>query len=135
MYLIVCAVCVCVSGCVSCCFSVMWCRMCVCLGSPSHPLPETGPLSSPGAGLSQGHKAAVPGGCLLFWLSLGANPVTPQQCSVSFESQCQIPGPGVAEGGRRLLSLSSPSSKLASGEQEVAIPRLRPWAVTHTSSC
>lgn len=70
-------------------------------------------------------------GCLLFWLSLGTSPVTPQQCSVSFSSQCQIPGLGVAGDGPRPLSLSSPSSKLVSGEQEVVmffVPELRPWA-------
>lgn len=76
------------------------------------------------------------GGCLLFWLSLGASPVTPQQCSVSFSSQCQIPGLGVARGGPRPLSQSSPFSKPTSGEQETVMfftPRLKPWALAYTT--
>lgn len=77
-----------------------------CDSSPPAPTP---PLSR--ARLGQGHKAAVPGGCLLFWLGLGTGPVTPRQCSVSLGSQCQIPVLGWQK--------VAPPPSLAQREQEV----------------
>lgn len=94
--------CVCVSVSLGVYFPVSPCD--VCLVSPPSVIlpPELGPPGHPSrARLGQGHKATVPGGCLLFWPGLGAGSVSPQQCSVSLSSQCQIPGLGwqkVAQG-------------------------------------
>lgn len=127
-----CVLCVYLSGCVSCCFSVMWCSMFVCLGLPFHPLLKQAPSAQPVLGSARATGLLSGVGCLLFWLSLGTSPVTPQRCSVSFSSQCQIPGLGVAGGGPRPLSLSSPPFKLVSGGGQKVVmfftPRRRPWA-------
>lgn len=97
-----------------------------------HPLLKQAPSAQPVLGSARATGCCPGVGCLLFWLSLGTSPVTPQQCSVSSSSQRQIPGLGVAGGGPRPLSLFSPSFKLVSGEQEVVTVFIsRPWAPAH----
>lgn len=90
--------CECVSACVFSCISCGVVCACVCLVSPSHPLilpPGVGPpiLGSPSrARLGQGHKATVPGGCLLFWpasvlaLSVLSNAASDSAPSAKFQA-------------------------------------------------